>query len=130
MRRRELRYIGFDGMGHQSRDVLHINDLAALIARQISRPQAGFAPLYTVGGGRDRAMSLRQLTAWCDARFGANPVASDPTLRLYDIPWFITDARRVQAEFDWMPHYSLDAILTEIADHAEAHPQWLEWSGA
>ena len=130
LRRRKLRYIGFDGMGHQSRDVLHIDDLASLIGRQIRRPKLGIAPLFTVGGGAGRTMSLRQLTDWCDGRFGAHPIASDRAPRPYDIPWFVTDSRRVQAAFDWTPGHSLEAILTEIAEHAEAHPQWLEWSGA
>ena len=130
LRRRKLRYIGFDGMGHQSRDVLHIDDLASLIARQMRHPQHGSAPLYTVGGGANRVMSLRQLTAWCDARFGSHTVASDPAPRQYDIPWFVTDARRVEADFDWTPQWSTGAILAEIADHAQAHPHWLEWSGA
>lgn len=130
LRRRKLRYIGFDGLGHQARDVLHINDLASLIACQIRRPQLGVAPLHAVGGGARRTMSLRQLTAWCDARFGALAIVSDPTTRPYDIPWFVTDARQAQAKFDWAPQYSLETILAEIAEHAEAHPQWLELSGA
>ena len=125
LRKRKLRYIGFDGLGHQARDVLHVNDLADLIALQIRRAQTG---LYTAGGGAERTMSLRQLTAWCDSRFGAHDVASDPVPRPYDIPWFITDASQVQAHFDWTPRYSLEAILSEIAKHAEAHPHWLEWS--
>jgi len=130
LRRPKLRYIGFDGKGHQSRDVLHISDLAALISKQIRRPQPGVAPLYTVGGGPERAMSLRQLTEWCDARFGPHEVASDPKPRQYDIPWFVTDARRAQEEFDWTPRCSTGDILREIAAHAEAHPNWLELSGA
>ncbi len=129
LRRRKLRYIGFDGLGHQARDFLHINDLATLIALQLRRTsQPGF--LYTVGGGVERTLSLRQLTAWCDARFGVSPIASDPEPRPYDIPWFVTDARHAQASFDWTPEWSAEAVLTEIAEHAEAHPQWLEWSGA
>jgi CDP-paratose 2-epimerase len=128
LRRRKLRYIGFDGMGHQSRDVLHASDLATLIARQIRNPKAG-APLYTVGGGPASIMSLRQLTAWCDNRFGPHEIAVDPKPRPYDIPWFAMDSRQVRADFDWTPRYTLEMILSEIADHAVAHPQWLEWSG-
>ena len=127
LRRLPLRYIGFDGAGHQSRDLLHIDDLAAVIAQQIRRAQSG---LFTAGGGPERTMSLRQLTAWCDARFGQHAVASDPTPRTYDIPWFVTDSRRAGAEFNWTPEHSLEAILTEISEHAEAHPHWLELSEA
>lgn len=125
LRRRPLRYIGFDGQGHQSRDVLHIDDLAALLTLQIRQGKSG---LFTVGGGPARTMSLRQLTAWCDSRFGPHPVASDPAPRPYDIPWIVTDSRLAQAEFNWTPQRSLEQILTEIADHAEAHPDWLDRS--
>ena len=34
--RRPLAYIGFDGQGHQVRDLLHTDDLATLVQRQIS----------------------------------------------------------------------------------------------
>jgi CDP-paratose 2-epimerase len=130
LRRRKLRYIGFDGLGHQSRDVLHIDDLAALIARQVRKPMPGAAPLHTVGGGPLRTMSLHQLTEWCDARFGPYSVDSDPRPRPYDIPWFVTDSRSAEENFDWTQQWSLNAILDEIADHAREHPHWLEWSGA
>jgi CDP-paratose 2-epimerase len=130
LRRRTLRYIGFDGMGHQSRDVLHIDDLAALLAAQIRKPTPGSAPLYTAGGGTARTMSLRQLTAWCDARFGSHPIDADPNPRPYDIPWFVADSRVAEKDFGWTQEWSLDAILNEIAEHAAAHPHWLETSGA
>lgn len=130
LRRRDLRYTGFDGTGYQARDVLHIGDLAALIACQLRKPNPGSAPVYSVGGGPERVMSLRQLTAWCDARFGPHQVASDSSPRFYDIPWFVTDSRRAEHDFDWTPRSSLPSILDEIAEHAEAHPHWLEWSGA
>ena len=36
---RPLKYIGYGGQGHQVRDVLHVDDLAELIAIQIARPE-------------------------------------------------------------------------------------------
>ena len=41
LRRRPLRYIGFDGMGKQVRDALHPADLAALVDTQMRRGAGG-----------------------------------------------------------------------------------------
>ena len=131
LRRRPLKYIGFEGTGHQSRDVLHAKDLAALIAKQVVRQsEKGLAPISIAGGGNDRLISLRQLTAWCDARFREHFVAQDLTPRPYDIPWVAMDSTETIRKFDWTPQWSLDAILSEIASHGEAHPHWLQLSGA
>jgi hypothetical protein len=70
LHRRPLRYIGFDGTGKQVRDALHPRDLAALLDLQMRRERTGGQRIYTAGGGPENAMSLAQLTAWCDARFG------------------------------------------------------------
>lgn len=127
--RRPLRYIGFDGSGQQVRDALHPRDLAALLSLQMDAARAAGPRLYTVGGGPERAMSLAQLTAWCDARFGPHPVAADPRPRLYDIPWVVMDARAARADFAWSAATPLETLLEGIAAHAGRHPDWLEVSG-
>jgi CDP-paratose 2-epimerase len=128
-RRAPLRYIGFDGQGHQVRDCLHPRDLVPLIQKQVA---AGMDPskprLVNVAGGRASATSLRQLTDWCDARFGPHPVASDPRPRAFDLPWVVLDSRQAQESWKWVPQTSPEAILEEIAAHAEANPDWLQLS--
>ena len=62
-------------------------------------------------------MSLAQLTAWCDARFGSHPPAADPEPRTFDIPWMVMDNTEAATEFDWQIEMSLPAILEEIAQH-------------
>jgi CDP-paratose 2-epimerase len=130
LRRRPLRYIGFEGTGHQSRDVLHPSDLASLIARQVRSARSGGRRLYVVAGGPARLFSLARLTRWCDERFGPHPVAVDRTSRRFDVPWFSGDTSLARGDFDWTPEVGLSNILREIAAHAEAHPDWLELSGA
>lgn len=129
LRRRPLRYIGFDGEGHQVRDCLHPRDLLPLLRKQMAEATDTQKPrVSNVSGGADSACSLRQLTAWCDARFGAHPVSSDPRPRPFDLPWVVLDSQRAQAVWDWRPQISRDAILEEIAAHAVATPQWLALS--
>jgi CDP-paratose 2-epimerase len=131
LRRAPLRYLGFDGQGHQVRDCLHPRDLVPLLRQQVAAGLGTGQPrLVNVAGGRTSARSLRQLTDWCEARFGPHPVTSDPRPRPFDLPWVVLDARQAQAVWNWAPQTTTEAILEEIAAHAEAHPDWLQLSSA
>lgn len=123
-----LRYIGFDGTGHQARDCLHPADLADLLCRQMAADAQPESPVFNVGGGIDHAISLLQLSSWCEERFGYHPVGKDLSPRAYDVPWIAMDARRARTVFDWTPHVSLEDILGQIADFADTTPNWLERS--
>jgi len=129
LRRRPLRYIGFDGAGKQVRDVFHPRDLCALLDAQMKTNRTAGQRVYTAGGGPKNAMSLAQLNAWCDARFSPHTPQSDPRPRPYDIPWLIMDNCDAQLTFGWSVEVSIDALLGQIADHAERNPDWLERSG-
>ncbi|HLP09566.1 MAG TPA: NAD-dependent epimerase/dehydratase family protein [Opitutaceae bacterium] len=135
LRRRPLKYIGFDGLGHQVRDCLHPRDIVPLLLKQFAATSApaaaapGLSPrLCNVAGGAAASMSLQQLTAWCDGRFGPHTVASDPQPRPFDIPWMVLDATHASKVWGWQPQTSLPAILEEIAVHAQKHPDWLDLS--
>jgi CDP-paratose 2-epimerase len=41
----------------------------------------------------------------------------------------IMDSSDAERDFGWRPKTSIEAVLDEIADHAERHPDWLESSG-
>jgi CDP-paratose 2-epimerase len=40
----------------------------------------------------------------------------------------VLDSGKARRLWKWSPSIGLDAILEEIADHAVAHPRWLELS--
>ncbi|MFH1498615.1 MAG: NAD-dependent epimerase/dehydratase family protein [Verrucomicrobiota bacterium] len=130
LRRRPLAYIGFDGLGHQVRDCLHPRDLAPLVLAQLDHPNSRPVSdrILNCAGGGASAMSLRQLTAWCDERFGPHPVGSRPEPRRFDIPWMVLDCNKAASVWNWQPATPTPAILEEIADHATAHPAWLDIS--
>lgn len=129
LRRRPLRYIGFDGRGKQVRDAFHPRDLAALADTQMRTGRRDGRRIYTAGGGPENGMSLAQLTAWCEARFGSHPATAEARERPYDIPWIAMDSSAAEADFDWRLETPLGTILDEIAVHAESHPGWLETAG-
>jgi Nucleoside-diphosphate-sugar epimerases len=130
LRRRKMAYIGFDGMGHQVRDCLHPRDLTSLIFKQIECTHALSTDerIINCAGGTDSAMSLRQLTQWCDERFAPHEVGTRPENRQFDIPWMVLDSSRAKAIWNWAPETTTEQILDEIALHAEANPHWLELS--
>lgn len=130
LRRRAIRYLGFDGTGYQARDAFHPRDLAALVVAQMRTGRSDGKRVYTAGGGPTNTMSLAQLTAWCDERFGRHAPAVDPEPRMYDIPWIAMDNTGAAKDFGWQIEMSLPAILDGIAGHAKDHPEWLEVSHA
>jgi CDP-paratose 2-epimerase len=127
--RLRLRYIGFGGHGYQVRDAFHPDDLAELILLQMHRDPP-LDSTYNAGGGATNAMSLAQLTAWCNEQFGRHEPEPDTEPRPFDLPWLIMDSGRAANDFGWAPKRSLGSILTEIATHARNHPAWLRYCEA
>ena len=130
LRRRPLRYIGFDGTGHQTRDAFHPRDLAALLTAQMRKTRTKGQRIYTAGGGPANAMSLAQLNSWCDDRFGRHSPDKDFEPRPYDVPWVVMDNSGAGADFGWRIETPLHTIIEGIAQHARNHPDWLEVSHA
>ena len=129
LRKRPLKYIGFGGLGHQVRDCLHPHDLAPVLEKQFAAPKLAAADrIANFSGGAASAMSLRQLSDWCTAKFGPHAVAADPAPRPFDLPWLVLDSAKADRLWSWRAATPTTAILDEIAAHAHAHPDWLDLS--
>ncbi len=129
LRHRPLKYIGFGGHGHQVRDCLHPRDLLPALEKQFASPKISADDrVANFAGGAASAMSLRQLSDWCAARFGAHSVAADTTPRPFDIPWMVLDSAKAARLWNWQPQTPTTTVLDEIARHAQAHPNWLDLS--
>jgi CDP-paratose 2-epimerase len=129
LRRAPLRYLGFDGQGHQVRDCLHPRDLVPLLQKQIAAADDQTKPrVVNVSGGQASSTSLRRLTSWCDMRFGSHEVSIDLRPRPFDLPWVVLDNRKAESLWGWKPQTPVADILEEIASHAETHPEWLQVS--
>lgn len=141
-----LKYIGFEGTGHQVRDCLHPEDLLELVLKQmraeetkrlrdeksgsgrVEKLQSGKVAerrIFNVGGGIASAMSLKQLSEWCAQEFGPRDVVADLTPRPFDLPWVVLDSARAEQTWDWKPRRSVHSICAEIARHARENPEWL-----
>ena len=127
--KQQLQYIGFGGNGYQVRDCLHPRDLVDLLKKQFAEPlKSKRMRIVNLSGGVENSMSLKQLSSWCENRFGANKVISSNTHRPFDIPWIVLDPSEAHSVWNWKPVTAIGEVLTEIADFAETNDQWLSIS--
>ncbi|SPP65632.1 putative CDP tyvulose epimerase [Nitrospira lenta] len=112
-----LKYIGFGGAGKQVRDFLHVDDLYRLVRVQIQSSAQHVGHVYNVGGGSLNSFSLAELTDVCRSVVGKR-VEIDSVVedRVLDIPWFITDSRKVQAAAGWSPEIGLHETVRGITN--------------
>jgi CDP-paratose 2-epimerase len=110
-----LDYTGFGGEGLQVRDVLHVADLCDLIRLQVADPSRYDGGVFNVGGGRERSVSLRELTRMCAERAGRGltPGRLAETAPA-DVPYYVTDNARVTAATGWAPRRGLPVLLDDI----------------
>ena len=122
--KKPLKYIGFNGTGHQVRDALHPKDLVPLLSRQMLEPDWEAPKIINLGGGVQNTMSLKELSSWCEDRFGQNEVLSSQDERPMDAPWIVMDSTTAQNAWDWSVKTKIEQILEEIAIHSEQNPDW------
>jgi CDP-paratose 2-epimerase len=118
------KYIGFDGTGHQVRDALQPRDLVPLLSRQMFEPYWEAPKIINLGGGIANSMSLKELSKWCEDRFGQNEVLASQNERPMDAPWVVMDSFTAQNAWNWNVKTKIEEILEEIAVHAEKNPDW------
>ncbi len=113
--RGRLSYIGYDGKGKQVRDILHIDDLYDLLRTQIECLDELNGSVFNVGGGQANSVSLSELTTLCQEITGNKlNITSAPETRAADIPYYISDNRRVRDRTGWKSRKNIDLILSDI----------------
>jgi CDP-paratose 2-epimerase len=113
--KQKLSYIGYGGLGKQTRDVLHVRDLFALIKWQIENIDQVNGDTFNVGGGLDVSVSLIELTQLCQEITG-NKIEIDriKETRSADIKFYCTDNTKVSSITGWTPQIKPLEIMNEI----------------
>jgi len=115
LNKQKMSYIGFGGKGNQIRDVIHIDDVSELIYKQIKLFKKKYNLLLNVGGGQSNAISLNELTDKCKKITSNNINFSvKKSTSIYDIPYFVTDNKKVKKIYKWKPIKSMDDIVRDI----------------
>lgn len=115
--KKKLNYIGFNGKGNQTRDILHISDLCNLIYNQINYKQ-NINSIFNVGGGAKNSISLLNLTNIIEDLSNEKLyIGSIFNNRNFDIPYYVTNNSKVSKFFNWKINYSKIEIIKELYDN-------------
>jgi len=94
---RPLKYIGFDGLGHQVRDCLHPRDLAPLLLKQLGVCGTGNAKPHAEHGEHDIA-SKETPSPTCPP---SSPLPSPSSLRIFNLSGGLPSAMSLRQLSDW-----------------------------
>lgn len=113
--RQPLSYIGYGGSGKQVRDMLDVRDLFRLLEIQIDHIEEHSGEVYNVGGGRERSVSLLELTGLCQKYTGNEvPISRICEDRVGDIRAYVTDNSKVTDRTGWKPEIEVDRTIRDI----------------
>ncbi len=112
----QLSFIGFGGTGKQVRDILHIKDLYDILKIQLENFVEFSAQTFNIGGGKNNSISLLELTDLCQKVTGRQiKPLSGPDTRPGDIPWFISDCKKITSLTGWRPKIDVSEIIEDIS---------------
>ncbi len=113
--RKKLLYKGFGGYGHQVRDLLHIDDVCKIIHLQIQKINIINNETFNVGGGVKNKVSLKNLTKKCEILTKNKiKIKKDPSTSIFDIPYYVTNNKKIHRFYNWSPSKNIDDILRDI----------------
>ncbi|MEA2379357.1 MAG: CDP-paratose 2-epimerase [Thermoleophilaceae bacterium] len=124
---RDLRYIGYGGLGKQVRDLMHVEDLADLIEDQLLRPAHWDGAVANVGGGAQVSLSLRETTELCREITGNEvEVVASGESRPGDVRIYISDCARLGELSDWTPRRGPRQVLEDVFTWVNANERAVE----
>ena len=113
--KKKLSYIGFGGHGNQVRDIIHVDDLCEVIIKQIKNLNKIKNITFNIGGGKKNSISLKDLTLKC-RKISGNKIKISRVSKTseYDIPYYVTDNKKIKKYYDWQPKKNVDQIVKDI----------------
>ena len=116
---KHLSYTGY--CGKQVRDVLHIDDLCALIEIQIQDISLYNKQIFNVGGGISNSVSLLELTEICKQITGCEIEIPCADGRPNDLIWYVTDNTRITEVSGWKPIKTVYDTVSDITEWIQTH---------
>ena len=113
--KKKLSYIGYGGNGYQVRDLLHIDDVCKIIYLQIKKLNKINNETFNIGGGPRNSISLKNLTKKCEI-LTKNKIKIKKISQTsdFDIPYYVTDNKKIQRYYGWLPSKNINKILSDI----------------
>ncbi len=104
------------GDGHNTRDFVHVTDVARANLLALARPLPADTPVLNVATGA--SVSLNDMLASIARALGRPVDVQHQAPRAGDIPHSSADSTRLQQAFGWSPSTPLDAGLAELLSAA------------
>ncbi|MCB9812854.1 MAG: NAD-dependent epimerase/dehydratase family protein [Pseudomonadales bacterium] len=112
--KKELKYIGYGGLGKQVRDFIHIEDVFNVLIKQIENIDKLSGKTFNVGGGIENSVSLKELSEVCKKITGNKiNISSEQKNRPADLKVYITDNSVIQNTIDWIPQKNIEDIVKD-----------------
>jgi UDP-glucose 4-epimerase len=82
---------------------------------QARAPERFAGAPFNVGGGAPRSLSLRELTTLCRAATGRRNETREVAEERYgDVPWLVTDHRRITDHCGWQPRIGVELTVEDV----------------
>ena len=99
--------------GKPVRDILHVDDFSRACRAFIDSSLT--QGLYNLGGGRENAVSLREIVERVGKMIECEPVLDESAVIPTPVPLnYVSDLSRIEQELDWRPAISVDDGLRDL----------------
>ena len=120
------RQITIYGDGHQTRDVLHVQDLARLYEMAIRNPKKVSGRIYNIGGGAKEVSSVLGAIDRLEKMMRKKIPYSFAEWRPGDQKVYISHIDKIKQDLGWEPRISFDKGLKTLVDWAEREQKSLK----
>lgn len=104
------------GDGNQVRDILFINDLLRAFELATDNINVTQGQIYNIGGGRENTISLLELIEQLENLLGKHIKYTFDDWRPGDQKVYISDIRKAERDFDWMPKIPKEQGIERLLD--------------
>ena len=95
--------------------MIHIDDLSELITKQIKNFKRIYNKTFSVGGGLNNKISLRDLSLILDKLTNSNIQKEKiKETSIYDVPYFVASNNKVSKLYNWLPKKNIKKIVLDI----------------
>lgn len=112
--------------GKQVRDCLFINDLCALIEKQITAVSSYQGEVFNVGGGEENTLSLLEAIRILERNKKFSNIKYIDETRRADQRIYVSDITKVSRAFDWSPTTNIESGYSQILDWVKQNKTKLE----
>lgn len=115
------------GDGKQIRDILHVDDLVRAYEAAITHSDRAAGNAFNIGGGPGNTLSLLELLAHLESKFGKKIPLTWDTWRPGDQPVFVCDISRAKNLLEWQPNIGVTAGVDTLAEWVQQNEVLFDW---